>query len=288
MGEHDTVVSGTDHRTTDLGDTVVRDTPVPGRTAGRGPWRSYVALGDSFTEGVGDPDPDTGIERGWADRLAAVLAREDPDFRYANLAVRGLLLDRIVSTQVPDAVRMAPDLVSLCAAGNDLLRPGADPAALAERLEGAVATLRATGADVLMFTGFDTRESPLLNLIGRRLAAMNDHIREIAHRQGAYLVDLWVMPPLADPRARTDDRLHLNPAGHARVAARVCEVLGLPPEIDWHAPWPPAEPMTWSGRRVEDVRWARQHLWPWVQRRARGRSTGDDRTAKRPRLVRVS
>ncbi|WP_285657851.1 SGNH/GDSL hydrolase family protein [Actinomycetospora sp. NBRC 106375] len=250
-------------------------------------WRSYVALGDSFTEGVGDPDPATGRERGWADRVAARLAREDPGFRYANLAIRGLLLDPIIRTQVPEAVRMGPDLVSVCAAGNDLLRPSADPAALAERLEGAVATLRATGADVLVFTGFDTRESPLLNLIGKRLAAMNDHIREIAHRQGAYLVDLWVMPPLSDMRARTDDRLHLNPSGHARVAARVSEVLGLPPEIDWHAPWPPVEPTSWGHRRAEDVRWAREHLLPWVQRRAQGRSTGDERTAKRPELAPV-
>ncbi|GAA4786414.1 SGNH/GDSL hydrolase family protein [Actinomycetospora chlora] len=251
-------------------------------------WRSYVALGDSFTEGVGDPDPATGQERGWADRLADVLAREDPGFRYANLAVRGLLLDRIVRTQVPEAVAMAPDLVSVCAAGNDLLRPSADPDALAERLEGAVATLRATGADVLVFTGFDTRESPLLNLIGKRLASMNDHIREIAHRQSAYLVDLWVMPPLSDMRARADDRLHLNPGGHARVAARVCEVLGLPPDVDWHAPWPPAPSTTWRHRRLEDARWAREYLWPWVQRRAQGRSTGDDRVAKRPRLAPVS
>jgi lysophospholipase L1-like esterase/GNAT superfamily N-acetyltransferase len=200
---------------------------VPGRRPARGAWRSYVALGDSFTEGVGDPDPVTGVERGWADRVAAALARGRPDVGYANLAIRGLLLDRVVATQVPEAVRLAPDLVSICAAGNDLLRPSADPDALAERLEGAVATLRATGADVLVFTGFNTRESPLLNLIARRLAAMNQHIRDIAARQDAYLVDLWAMAPLADARARTDDRLHLNAAGHAKVAARVCEVLGL-------------------------------------------------------------
>jgi lysophospholipase L1-like esterase len=260
----------------------------PDRPPARPAWRTFVALGDSFTEGVGDPHPVTGVERGWADRLAEVLAREDEGFRYANLAIRGLLLDRVVATQVPAAVRARPDLVSICAAGNDLLRPTADPDALAERLEGAVATLRATGADVLVFTGFDTRASPLLNLIARRLAAMNAHIRAIAQRHGAYLVDLWAMAPLADPRARTADRLHLGPDGHARVAARVCEVLGRAPEVDWRAPWPPARPTTWGERRAEDARWAREHLWPWVQRRARGRSTGDERVAKRPVLATVS
>ena len=33
----------------------------------------YVAIGDSFTEGVGDEYPD-GTPRGWADRLAEKLA----------------------------------------------------------------------------------------------------------------------------------------------------------------------------------------------------------------------
>lgn len=252
-----------------------------------GAWRTFVAIGDSFTEGVGDPDPITGIERGWADRVARILARDTPDLRYANLAIRGQLLDPVVATQLPEAVRMAPDLVSVCAAGNDLLRPSADPDTLAERLEGAVATLRATGADVVVFTGFNTRASPLLNLIGRRLAAMNAHIREIADRRGAYLVDLWVMAPLSDPRARTEDRLHLNPDGHARVADRTCEVLGIPPAGDWRRPWPEAAPTSWGDRRAGDVRWAREHLWPWVQRRMQGRSTGDDRAPKRPEPIPV-
>ena len=246
-------------------------------------WRTFVAIGDSFTEGVGDPDPVTGVERGWADRVAATLARERGGLRYANLAVRGTLLDQIVAGQLPTATAMAPDLVSLCAAGNDLLRPGTDPDALAVRFEAAVSTLRATGADVVLFTGFDTAGTPVLKLIGRRLVAMNAHIREIARRQDAFLVDLWAMAPLADPRTRADDRLHLNADGHARVADRVCEVLGVPPEGDWRRPWdePPA-PASWAVRRSRDLRWAHEHLWPWVQRRARGRSTGDGRPPKRP------
>ena len=245
-------------------------------------WRTFVALGDSFTEGVGDPDPATGTEVGWADRVARVLARQDDGLRYANLAVRGLLLEEIVVDQVPAAVAMAPDLVSICAAGNDLLRPGADPHALAARLDRAVGTLAATGADVLLFTGFQTRETPLINLISRRLAAMNARIRGIARERGAHLVDLWAMEPLADPRTRADDRLHLNGDGHARVADRVCEVLGVPPEGDWRRPWPGTPPRSWITRRSDDARWAHAHMWPWVQRRVRGESTGDGRPPKRP------
>lgn len=247
-------------------------------------WTTFVAVGDSFTEGVGDPDPLVADqERGWADRVAAAMAARDASVRYANLAVRGTMLDDILATQLPRAMAMEPDLVSLCAAGNDLLRPGADPGALAERLDDAVATIASTGADVLMFTGFDTRETPVLNLIGRRLATLNDHLRAIARDRGAYLVDLWTLAPLADPRARADDRLHLNPDGHRRVAALTCEVLGIESDLgDPRLPWPPRAPMRWGTRRAADLRWAREHLLPWVRRRAQGRSTGDNRPPKRP------
>ena len=245
-------------------------------------WSTFVAVGDSFTEGVGDLDPHTGAERGWADRVAETLAERSPDLRYANLAVRGQLLDQIVATQVGPALAMSPDLVSICAAGNDLLRPSARPADLAGRLEAAVAQVRASGADVLVFTGFNTRATPVVDLVGRRLATMNEHIRRIADRQGALLVDLWEMDTLADPRARADDRLHLNPEGHRRVAARVCEVLGVTPDTDWRDPWPPLDPTPWVRRREEDLRWVRAHLLPWVGRRVQGRSTGDGRPPKRP------
>jgi lysophospholipase L1-like esterase len=251
------------------------------------PWSTFVAVGDSFTEGVGDLDP-TGAERGWADRVAEALAVRSPDLRYANLAVRGQLLDQIVTGQVERAHAMAPDLVSLCAAGNDLLRPSTRPADLARRFEEAVVRLADGGADVLVFTGFNTRATPVVDLVGRRLATMNQHIRDIAERQGALLVDLWAMDTLADPRARADDRLHLNADGHRRVAAGACEVLGVPADLgDPRAPWPAAAPARWGARRAADLRWFRQHLLPWVRRRAQGRSTGDGRPPKRPRPMPV-
>ena len=91
-------------------------------------WRSFVALGDSFTEGMDDPYEDGRGYRGWADLVAAELAKNTgEEFRYANLAVRGRLLGQVVDEQVPVALDAAPDLVSLVAGGNDLMRPGADP-----------------------------------------------------------------------------------------------------------------------------------------------------------------
>ena len=119
-----------------------------------GSLRRYIAVGDSFTEGLDDPAED-GSMRGWADRVADVLSATEPDFEYANLAVRGRLIRQIVAEQVPAAVAMAPGLVSLAAGGNDIIRPGGDPDTLAEIFDSAVAGLRASGARVLIFTGAD-------------------------------------------------------------------------------------------------------------------------------------
>ncbi|MEV4094974.1 SGNH/GDSL hydrolase family protein [Streptosporangium saharense] len=250
-------------------------------------YRSFVALGDSFTEGLNDPGPDgaTGPFRGWADRVAERLAELEPDFRYANLAVRGRVLGQVVEQQVPRAVEMRPDLVSLCAGGNDLLRPGCDPDALARRLAGAVRDLRATGAQVLLFTGVDPRDTPIMRRARGTFAVFYMHVRSVADLYGCRLVDQWSMQGLRDWRAWSEDRLHMNAEGHRLVAAKVCDVLGVECADDWRKEWPSRGRVTAGLRRREDVRWVREHLGPWVVRRLRGRSSGDGLDPKRPDLL---
>jgi lysophospholipase L1-like esterase len=276
---------------------------------------SFVALGDSFTEGLNDPAPGGGF-RGWADRLADLLAAEYPDLRYANLAVRGKLLRQVVADQVPAAVAMSPGLVSIAGGGNDILRPGADPDTLAELFDVAVARLRQDGCRVLMFTGFDPVGMPLLRRLRGRIAAYNMHLRAIADARGCDLVDLWSMRFLRDMSAWSADRLHLSPESHRRVALRACEVLGVPVADDWRAPSgeaaapgaletaaktlagagtetgalarPGVARAAWVAARREDARWAREYLLPWVNRRLHGTSSGDGLPPKRPELLPVS
>jgi lysophospholipase L1-like esterase len=251
---------------------------------------SFVALGDSFTEGLDDPRPGQAGYRGWADRFAGMLAEHRPGLRYANLAVRGKLLGQVADEQVPAAVAMAPDLVSLAAGGNDLLRPHGDPDALAERFDEAVRTLLAAGCQVLIFTGFDPR-FPVIRLIRGKVAAYNMHLRAIADRHRCQLVDLWSMDVLYDPRAWSTDRLHLTPDAHRRVALHACEVLGVPAAAGWREPWPPpggaAQPpaRAWLTARRADLRWARVYAVPWAARRVRRVSSGDGIHPKRPELL---
>ena len=253
---------------------------------------TYVAIGDSFTEGLHDPGPDgpDGPYRGWADRVADALAAEQPGFRYANLAIRGKLLAEVIAEQLPRAVELAPDLVTLAAGGNDILR-GSDVDVLASMFEPAVAKLQAAGCRVLIFTGFDPRIFPVIRLLRGRIAAYDMHLRGIADACGCDLVDLWSMRALKDTRTWSPDRLHLTAEGHRLVALRTCEVLGVPAAGDWRVPLPPAPVLPgrghsarWLAARRDDAAWAKVYAMPWVRRRVTGASSGDDLPAKRPDL----
>ncbi len=251
-------------------------------------WRRFVAVGDSFTEGLDDPHPDGTGYRGWADLVAAALAARTEGFRYANLAVRGRLFPRVVDEQVPVATAMRPDLVSFAAGGNDVLRPGFEPDRLVERFDATVAGLRAGGADVLLFRFIDlSARLPGRRLLRPRIAVLNEAVGETAQRHGARLVDLSVDDEFGNPVLWSPDRLHLSSAGHLRVAAHVLTVLGAPVDPDWWTPPPRPPDPRWAAARAADLVWAGRHLVPWVVRRLTGRSSGDQVVPKRPTLAPV-
>jgi len=198
---------------------------------------TFAAIGDSFTEGLNDRLPGGGF-RGWADRFADLLAAGQPGLRYANLAVRGKLLRDVAGEQVPRAIAMRPDLVSIAAGGNDILRPGTDPDTVAAEFDQCVAGLRAAGCRVLLFTGFDPSAFPVIRMVRGKVAAYNMHLRTISARHGCDLADLWSMPVLRDRRVWSADRLHLTAEGHQRVAWFAAETIGVPVTGNWRDPLP--------------------------------------------------
>jgi lysophospholipase L1-like esterase len=249
-------------------------------------YRRYVAIGDSTTEGLQDPYPDGRGFRGWADRLAEMLAAQDPELRYANLAIRGKLARQVHAEQLDAALALRPDLASVLAGLNDLLRPSCEIDAVAAELETMIGAFRSTGADVLAFTLPDpVPVNPLARTAGKRLLVLNQMVREIAARHGAKVVDLGAHSAASDPRLMHPDRLHANEEGHRRIAGAAAEVLRLPgagPE--WAIPLPPAAAVRRHAALGADAVWFGRHVTPWLVRRARGRSSGDGLTAKRPEL----
>lgn len=246
------------------------------------PWSRYVALGDSFTEGIGDPEPlSTGGHRGWADRVAEVLAVKTDDFAYANLAIRGRLLNQIIDEQLEPAVALRPDLVTISAGGNDLIRPGTDPDDVAERLERTVARLRSDGATVVLFNGPDIGMTPVLRRMRGKVAIYNENLRAVAQRHDAVIADMWALRELQDSRMWAPDRLHFSPVGHNTIARMVLDSLGVENELQPFDP-EPLSAVTWRQARVDDFGWAKEYLVPWVVRRIRHQSSGDGITPKRP------
>jgi lysophospholipase L1-like esterase len=248
-------------------------------------FQRYVAVGDSFTEGVGDTDRSrpNGV-RGWADRVAEVLAAHGDGFGYANLAVRGRTMRPILDEQLAPAIALDPDLVTIYAGGNDLIRPRCDVDALGELYDDAVGRLAATGATVGVFTAFDPGGGgPFARLRGR-FAVYNERIREIADRHGAVVLDSWRMRPDHPELMWSEDRLHLGPLGHRAVAIEVLDTLGVEHDLDLSDPTGSLGETPFRGGRRADLDWVVHHAVPWVRRRITGKSSGDGVTAKRPTL----
>ncbi|GAB3256545.1 SGNH/GDSL hydrolase family protein [Arthrobacter pigmenti] len=249
--------------------------------------KRYVALGDSFTEGVGDADPrlPNGV-RGWADRVAEQLCRADPEWGYANLAIRGRKLTQIMAEQVDAAVDLQPTLVTIYAGGNDILRPQIDIDQLMGSYDDGVGKLAATGADVVMFTGFDAVASPVFSKMRGRTAIYNELLREVADKHSAMIVDYWRFDEYDDPRMWDTDRLHMSAAGHINMAAKVLDKL----EAEHAIELPQLEEVAPAARLEAlkaDAAWVRQFVGPWVGRRLRRVSSGDSLTARYPQLQRV-
>lgn len=254
-------------------------------------WSRYVALGDSITEGWCDPV----IGRaepwlGWADRLAMILdgnARlRDAPFAFANLAVRGRRIRHVVGEQVPQALELRPDLVSILVGGNDLMAPTADPDALAAELESGVAALRESGVDVLLATCFDPRFAFFLKPFRGRAAVYNANLWSIARQHGTYTLDLWGVRELQARSMWAEDRIHLAPDGHRLVAIRAAHALGVPyAEVAPRATTP--LPVPDPPRALTAWGWAGRHALPWIARRMRGVSSGDGMPPKLPHLIAV-
>jgi lysophospholipase L1-like esterase len=248
-------------------------------------YHRYVALGDSTTEGLEDRY-DNGEYRGWADRLAEALAALEPGLRYANLAVRGKLARQVREDQLQAAIALEPDLASVLAGLNDMLRRSVDAAAVAAEIDAIVAGLRGAGADVIVVALPDpVPVNPLARIAVANVRKLNAAIRVIAADHGAHLIDLEAHPVASDPRLWDVDRLHGNPEGHRRIAAAAAELLGLPgADHSWADDFPDALLHRRRERIVAHAVWAHVYFRPWLMRRVRGRSSGDGRVAKRPSL----
>lgn len=248
----------------------------------------YVALGDSQTEGLWDGDDEAGLF-GFADRLAVMLSADNPDLRYANLAIRGNQIRDVLVDQLPRALSMSPDLLTVCIGMNDVTRPGPGFDGALGRLDELHRRLARSGATVVTTTFPDVaRILPIGRVLSARVQRINAEIRAAADRHGFALVDLYHAPSMSQPDTWSSDRVHGSVQGHILFAAAAAEALGLSGSShDWAGADPAAAPPSMRAQLRSQLLWTQNMLMPWLWRHVRGRSSGGGRCPRRPELVPV-
>ena len=249
----------------------------------------FIAIGDSLTEGLSDKYLD-GSYRGWADRVADEISKQNPDFRYANLAVRGKLLEQVVVDQLQTALpwmQGSQTLVTFHAGANNVLRPKFEPNQVFETYANAVAQIAATGAKLLLFTVREVSnpQTKTQHYWNQRFGPFNENVKRVATEFGATVMDANSKEVFGDPRMLAKDRLHLSTEGHRRVAAAVLSAVDMPHDSDWQDPMSPYKPAPAPLRAIGSVAWGVAFLVPWAIRRITRKSSGDGRVAKHSELV---
>jgi lysophospholipase L1-like esterase len=191
--------------------------------------------------------------------------------------------------QLGAALAMRPDLATLFCGTNDVTGLRFDAGKVAADIEQMQRELRAGGATVLSFTLPDlTPLMPLARLIAPRIAALNRALARASGNTGSILVDFAAHAVATDRRLWSEDRIHANSEGHARIAEALAHALQLPDSSDaWKQPLPAVAEQTRRQWWAAEARWIARHLLPWAWQGLARRSSGDGREPKRPRLARL-
>lgn len=231
----------------------------------------FAALGDSLTEGIGDPLPG-GAWRGWAELLAGALGPPGRPAVLTKYARSGARSADTATDQLPPALRLRPQLAAVIVGGNDTLRSDFDIRRCAAALDTLIGGLTATGAVVLTACLPDPgRMLRLPALLGRPLArrmrAVNEVVHRLSARYDAVHTHLADHPVVADRSAWSVDRLHPSERGHRMLAREFHTLLtarGFPA-----GPPPSAVPDQPEPGPAADAWWLATQGTRWVAARSR-------------------
>jgi lysophospholipase L1-like esterase len=205
---------------------------------------------------------------------------------YANLAVRGRRIRDLLDDQLPVALAMQPDLITVCIGMNDVTRPGRHFEDALTELDELHTRLAESEATVVTTTFPNLAKIlPVGRVIAPRVERINAEIRRATDRYGFRLVDLYHAPSMTEPATWSPDRVHGSTVGHRLFAAAAAEALGLPgSNHDWANVGGPSRRLSLREQASAQLLWTRNMLLPFLWDHVRGRSSGDGRDPKRPRL----
>lgn len=251
------------------------------------PYRSYVAIGDSLSEGLGDFDfGQRRLHQGWTDRLAGLIGKETEDigheFHYANLAIRGSDLEKIISMQLPAALRLQPDLVTVMAGSNDLMSSVDRLSGLREMLRDGVQQLLAAGCDVVLVNTINPLHLRVFRPVAYRATRVTAMIESVAKELNVPVLDVFRIESLRDLCFWAEDMVHFSGHGHILIANRAAKLLGLNYRFREQAPSEMSAP---NRSLISTLQWVRRDVIPFFERKAQGRTSGDGMDPKLPTLA---
>ena len=250
------------------------------------PYRSYVAIGDSLSEGLGDFT--FSLDRnlnGWTDRLAFILAKEAEvagyEFQYANLALRGSKLTKIMEQQLRHALRLQPDLVTVMAGSNDLMSKPETIGDLRKTYRSGLQELLAAGSDVVVANTINPLHLKVFRPLRYPAERFSEMIEDVASELDIPVLDVFGIDSFEQLMFWAEDMVHFSGHGHIKVANQAARLLDLNyrfPELD-------AQELTPISRGlVETVTWVGRDVIPFFQRKFKGVTSGDGLDPKHTRL----
>ena len=254
--------------------------------------RNYVAIGDSLSEGLGDFAFEWFDNRegcGWTDRLAALLTIQAEErgntFHYANLAIRGSKLKKIMTTQLDAALALNPDFITVMAGANDIMTKTKKLPELERVYRDGLLRIQASGAKVVVANIMNPVHLRIFSPMAARAARMTAIIERSAAELGIDVIDVHRIHELRDLRYWADDMVHFSGHGHIMVANRAAAVMNL----DYRMPEAILAPAPDLSRSIrETLRWVGAYLLPFFKRKMSGKSSGDGLVAKYPAFTRIN
>jgi lysophospholipase L1-like esterase len=251
---------------------------------------SYVALGDSLSEGLGDTGfAENRIHCGWTDRLASLLSLQAMSqgriFKYSNLAIRGSKISDIMGAQLEAALLLKPDLVSIMAGQNDFVSGANNLDSLEQQLRDGITRLKSAGCQVVISNTINPVHISVFRVVSVLASRMTVMIERVACDLEVPLLDVHRIPELSSIKYWAEDMVHFSNHGHIRVANQAAKLLELSFKIDELDEKDIESP---NRNFVATTQWIAVHVLPFFWRRIRRVSSGVGISPKLPKLCEFS
>jgi lysophospholipase L1-like esterase len=196
----------------------------------------FVGLGDSLTQGVGDPRSGragfAGELEGWVEHFATAVRAAGKRIDVENYALAGARIEQVIEQQLPHALNsaVAIDMISCVVGVNDLWDINLDISLFGQRFDALCRQLAEVAPVVITASIHDVFEPyPMRALLREKLAKnislLNNEIRAAVHEHGLVLIDLANRSEMFSRSVLAVDMLHPNRYGHQLIAREVVEEL---------------------------------------------------------------